>query len=606
MPVGIFQDTDPDSRVSTDLSLLNPIIFKFSQAGGTEERQLFLRHDFLSGAEAESSLDVTVDPVDLATVEGDQSTWLQVAADSAGVAGTYAAAGAAKNLGNVNMGQTLPFWVKATVPANSEVGARDDISLKVTSTNSFITKTIDISAGTYSGVAEYDAANNAIKLSWSNTSDTGEFLSPWTDMSVASAITDISYTEANENGGSVFASYRTATSSTGTGATAWFSDPADLDLTKDWLQIRLSFTAPSTIVAGQGLTQYIYDNASYQVLIEPYNYRFYGTIPNHSAGGNPNMSLTTSPHGARWVGKFIATETGTYSFRMAVDMTGKLWLNDTLVLNYTTAVNPGGSNTINLVAGTLYDCVVEWVDDQGGLQYCRLEVDSPSTANRTVVATDFYDDRFGTLNGISITNLKVVYTGTATSYFDIRFYNGPATPTLIAPPDGSSTEEFNPELTAKSENCDHIQFQLDNVKTFDSSELSTWEVLADINEEVTTTSPVADRPDGTWYWRARSKLGGVYGNWADYFTLTILPLVERFQFIYLNVNNGFEQTDSIVHNRYIYLNKNQGDIADNLYTLRHLYVDVNTGFGVGEVIYPIYDRTEVRKTTFTEDGDAFI
>ena len=122
MSIRIYQSTLRSSATSENGEITSPIIFKFTQAGGNEERQLFLRHDVLAGEGAESSTAVIIDPIDLATSSGDQSTWIQVAADVAGSPGTYAAAGASKNLGDVNLGATVPFWIKATVPANTESG----------------------------------------------------------------------------------------------------------------------------------------------------------------------------------------------------------------------------------------------------------------------------------------------------------------------------------------------------------------------------------------------------------------------------------------------------------------------------------------------------
>src|SRR5690606_15400657 len=119
---------------------------------------------------------------------------------------------------------------------------------------------------------------------------------------------------------------------------------------------------------------------------------------------------------------------------------------------------------------------------------------------------------------------------------------------------------------------------------------------------VTSNAPTGSRPPGIWYWRARGILNGVYSAWSDWTFLEILPLKTNDEYLYINVNVGLEVHDPIIDERHVYVNANVGvEQIDTIEFDRHQYMNVNIDKGIGEVIYPLYDRTLGRKFDF--DGD---
>jgi hypothetical protein len=73
---------------------------------------------------------INIDPTDAVTT--DESTWVQLAPDSGGSAGTFGAAGAALSMANVtDNGVGKPFWYKCTTPSGQSVSNKTDIKLTV-------------------------------------------------------------------------------------------------------------------------------------------------------------------------------------------------------------------------------------------------------------------------------------------------------------------------------------------------------------------------------------------------------------------------------------------------------------------------------------------
>lgn len=612
MPVSLYKTEFGTSAEVSKQTFQSPIVWKFPNAGGVEERKLFLRHENLSGALAESSSDVIVDPVDLALGGGDQSTWLQVAADVAGAPGTYSAAGVAKNLGNVNLGQVLPFWVKATVPVNTEVGGRDDLALQITSNTPFASQAVVTANGTYSGGASYNNTNNAIKFASSNPNEIGTFLSPWIDIASVTGITGVTYDLLYSNP-SISVAYRTATNSSGLNPTAWFNNPADLDISKDWLQIKIECVSPSRTqwqastdfsLSQQGTNNWYYQYASAGLnnytnlgFTNTGNWSYASGIPPYlflnAGSGHPDNSLDSV---LTWIAPVdgVATVTSNGNVRKnsatGNGIIASIRKNDTVVW---------GSTLVTSTTGITPTTVVTSVVAGEAIRF-RVGANGDNSNDGYI-----WDAQISLSTQQEVLNLRLIYAGTVSSVYDMRFYNGPATPELLSPPNGFDTPEFNPDLSAVSTNGDNIQFQVDNVITFNSSLLSQWEVPISVDVPVISSSPMLDRPAGQWYWRARSKLNGVYGNWSDIWSFGILSLVSNNEFLYIHTSTGVEVSDPLTRIHHLYLNVTQGVLETSIYINRHLYINVNVGSGVGEVIYPLYDRTEVRKTTFTEDATAF-
>lgn len=112
--------------VSTDGT--NPLSTQHPIAGSTVEVKVYLFND--NAAKRYES--ITVDPTD--TTGGDESTWVQLAPDNAGSAGTYLAAGAALSMANISDTTGKPFWVKVTTPSVADTQNKSDIKLTVNST----------------------------------------------------------------------------------------------------------------------------------------------------------------------------------------------------------------------------------------------------------------------------------------------------------------------------------------------------------------------------------------------------------------------------------------------------------------------------------------
>lgn len=104
----------------------NPLLTQHPITGSTVEEKRWLFNDLST----ERFENVNIDPTD--AVSTDESTWIQLAPDNAGVAGTYSAAGVALAMANIsdsNVGK--PFWVRVTSPLVGSVQNKSDIKLTV-------------------------------------------------------------------------------------------------------------------------------------------------------------------------------------------------------------------------------------------------------------------------------------------------------------------------------------------------------------------------------------------------------------------------------------------------------------------------------------------
>lgn len=104
----------------------NPVNTDHPIAGSTVSVQLWLFNDNA----AKRYENITIDPTDSVTT--DESTWIQLAPDSAGSPGTYGAAGAALTMANVSDSNVAkPFWYKCIAPAVGDTQNKNDIKLTV-------------------------------------------------------------------------------------------------------------------------------------------------------------------------------------------------------------------------------------------------------------------------------------------------------------------------------------------------------------------------------------------------------------------------------------------------------------------------------------------
>lgn len=128
MALKIAKNSGLTDIVSTDGS--NPITTSHTIAGSTVEQKVYL----FNNDSTKYYTGINIDPTD--AVSTDESTWIYLAPDNAGSAGTYGAAGAAlsmANIGAAGSGDTTgkPFWVKVITPSVGATQNKTDIKLTV-------------------------------------------------------------------------------------------------------------------------------------------------------------------------------------------------------------------------------------------------------------------------------------------------------------------------------------------------------------------------------------------------------------------------------------------------------------------------------------------
>ena len=99
-----------------------------SEADRTLEQVLWL------AAEGVEAKNVTVSILDLVSGAGADPAWHYLAPDSDGTGstpGTYGAAGASLNLGDIAADSVVPFWVKAVVPQDTPMENYRDVYLEI-------------------------------------------------------------------------------------------------------------------------------------------------------------------------------------------------------------------------------------------------------------------------------------------------------------------------------------------------------------------------------------------------------------------------------------------------------------------------------------------
>lgn len=111
----------------TDIvSDVNPITTEHPLTGSAVVVQLWLFND----NSAKTYQTITVDPTD--AVSTDESTWVQLAPDVAGAAGTYLSGGAPLTMANISDSNVAkPFWAKVTTPSVADTQNKTDIKLTV-------------------------------------------------------------------------------------------------------------------------------------------------------------------------------------------------------------------------------------------------------------------------------------------------------------------------------------------------------------------------------------------------------------------------------------------------------------------------------------------
>lgn len=102
----------------------NPITTEHPITGSSVEVKLFLFNDNAT----KKYEGITIQPTDI--VSTNEASWIQLAPDNSGVAGTYLAGAAALTMANISDSNVAkPFWVKVTTPSVADSQNKTDIKL---------------------------------------------------------------------------------------------------------------------------------------------------------------------------------------------------------------------------------------------------------------------------------------------------------------------------------------------------------------------------------------------------------------------------------------------------------------------------------------------
>lgn len=116
-----------DAGLTSIVSGGNPITTEHPTTGSTVERQIWIFND----VSTKTYQTITIDPTDVTAT--DESGWLSLAPNNAGVAGTYVAAGAPLAIADIGASGSNSFWVKVIVPnaVFADSANKTDIQLTV-------------------------------------------------------------------------------------------------------------------------------------------------------------------------------------------------------------------------------------------------------------------------------------------------------------------------------------------------------------------------------------------------------------------------------------------------------------------------------------------
>lgn len=577
----------------------NPIIIRADASGETVETKLWIRHD----DSLDASYDVSCQARD--DTPTDESSWITVAEDVAGVPGTYAAN---KELGDVTAGSNVPFWIKAIVPGSyTPYGGKTDIKIELTSDSARGSTTVLMDSQTITdpamtllnGVATYHT-KEAGSASWSS-----EWISTagWTDF--------YGVTSANEYRNLVGRSvkYRDAASSSGSSPSAWFSNPSSLDLSRGYIQIKFEWTLTS---AQDGLNRFVFTTASFDLgtnWSEDITGSDLSPTPAtvNNAGEQLTVTFTTDNRTMRSWGWFYAPVDGTYTFRItsAADQKCFLAVGDWEVADMDLGVEgEDGQFDVYLTQG-LHKIRRDMSKGGGSTQTQTLYITVPGESERADLVADYYPPLGNAV--AQMTSFTYEWEGQVVDDYDLLIYYGPAAPVLGFPADGATTEYFQPEFQAYSPHATKLEFQMDTALTYSTANFESWEVVTTDNETVYTTPPDSDRPSGLYYWRVRAFQDGVWGPWSPSRTLTILDISDEETNMYLLANVGLEDIDERAQRRFLHLLSNVSILfGDQRYNQESFYLVANVTEATGKITYPIQDKTAVRKVEFGSPADDFI
>lgn len=136
---------------------------------------------------------------------------------------------------------------------------------------------------------------------------------------------------------------------------------------------------------GFGLTASYYNGQSFGTLVQK---RIDAVVEFLTSAGAPAYGLSVNDFSVRYEGKVKAEFDETYTIYLTANDGGRLWIDDTLIIDYWTTAGTH-STTIALEAGEFYDIKVEWKDGSGDAEV-RLEWESASRPREVIPADRLY------------------------------------------------------------------------------------------------------------------------------------------------------------------------------------------------------------------------
>lgn len=137
--------------------------------------------------------------------------------------------------------------------------------------------------------------------------------------------------------------------------------PAEIEITSFKVQKQLPTSAPPVSSTGSGLTGQYFNTAGLTELV--FTQTDY-LVDFDWGEGSPDPLIDANTFSIRYLGQVEAPVTSTYTFYVDADEGARLWVDDTLIVDYW--AKPGSrSGTISLVGGRKYDIRLEYFENFG-------------------------------------------------------------------------------------------------------------------------------------------------------------------------------------------------------------------------------------------------
>jgi chitodextrinase len=156
---------------------------------------------------------------------------------------------------------------------------------------------------------------------------------------------------------------------------------------------------------GNGLWGTYYDNPTFTG--PHFMQRLDPKIDFNWGSGAPDLAMGVDTFSVRWTGKLKAQYSELYTFTATADDSLKLTINGTTVI----AGGNQKTGTFQMVAGQLYDVVIDYVEQSGGAS-TTLSWQSTSTPKTIIPRYQFYTDQVGPVTDPPLTPINTVFSTT--------------------------------------------------------------------------------------------------------------------------------------------------------------------------------------------------